>query len=361
MQRDLGLTREQAETRLKNEAEAGARAGRLQNTLGDRFAGAWVSGPVSATLTVATTDAADTAAIKAGGAEAKVVRHGLKRLEAAKAKLDKGSVRTKTTDAPVWYVDPRTNSVTLEAAKDTAADVFLTATGVERDLVRVKATTERPRPLAHEIRGGDAYYIGTSRCSVGFAVVSGTQEGFATAGHCGQAGAATMGHNKVAQGAFKASTFPGKDMAWVAANAEWTATQAHQGPGRPERRGGRFRRGPHRRVHLPLRLHHRLALRHRRAARHQRVVPPGHGEGPDPHHGLRRAGRLGRPVHLRYAGPGRHLRRLRQLQGRRHHLPPADQPAAPGVRADAQDQRRRSGRHRQGRQHLGRRQGLPGG
>ncbi|MGA4797995.1 trypsin-like serine protease [Streptomyces lavendulocolor] len=231
MQRDLGLTREQAETRLKNEAEAGARAGRLQNTLGDRFAGAWVSGPVSATLTVATTDAADTAAIKAGGAEAKVVRHGLKRLEAAKAKLDQGSVRTRTTDAPVWYVDPRTNSVTLEAAKDTAADVFLTATGVERDLVRVKATTERPRPLAHEIRGGDAYYIGTSRCSVGFAVVSGTQEGFATAGHCGQAGAATMGHNKVAQGAFKASTFPGKDMAWVAANAEWTATAHIKGQG----------------------------------------------------------------------------------------------------------------------------------
>ncbi|MER7111631.1 trypsin-like serine protease [Streptomyces sp. NPDC000229] len=231
MQRDLGLTREQAETRLKNEAEAGARAGRLRNTLGDRFAGAWVSGPVSATLTVATTDAADTAAIKAGGAEAKVVRHGLRQLEAAKAKLDKGSVRTKTTDAPVWYVDLRTNSVTLEAAKENAADVFLTATGVDRALVRVKTTTERPRPLAHEIRGGDAYYIGTARCSVGFAVVSGTQQGFATAGHCGQAGAATTGHNKVAQGEFKASTFPGKDMAWVAANADWTATAHIKGQG----------------------------------------------------------------------------------------------------------------------------------
>ncbi|QGV77472.1 trypsin-like serine protease [Streptomyces ficellus] len=231
MQRDLGLTREQAETRLKNEAEAGARAGRLRNTLGDRFAGAWVSGPVSATLTVATTDAADTAAIKAGGAEAKVVRHGLKRLEEAKAELDKGSVRTKTTDAPVWYVDPRTNSVTLEAAKESAADVFLTATGVDRTLVRVRATTERPRPLAHDIRGGDAYYIGNSRCSVGFAVVSGTQQGFVTAGHCGRAGAATLGHNKVAQGAFKASTFPGKDMAWVGANDDWTATAHVKGEG----------------------------------------------------------------------------------------------------------------------------------
>ncbi|WP_336320125.1 trypsin-like serine protease [Streptomyces lavendofoliae] len=231
MQRDLGLTREQAETRLRNEAEAGARAGLLRSTLGDAFAGAWVSGPVSATLTVATTDAAHTAAIKAGGAEAKVVRHGLKRLEAAKAKLDKGSLRTKTTDAPVWYVDLRTNSVTLEAAEAAAADVFLTATGVDRDLVRVKATTERPRPLAYDIRGGDAYYVDTGRCSVGFAVLSGTQQGFATAGHCGQAGAATLGHNKVAQGVFKASTFPGKDTAWVAANTQWTATAQIKGQG----------------------------------------------------------------------------------------------------------------------------------
>ncbi|MDN3295364.1 alpha-lytic protease prodomain-containing protein [Streptomyces ficellus] len=230
MQRDLGLTRAQAETRLRNEAEAGARAGRLQNALGPRFAGAWLSGPVAATLTVATTDAADTATIKAGGAEPKVVRHALAQLDAAKAKLDQGSVRTKTTDAPVWYVDLRTNSVTLEAAKPAAAEVFLTATGIDRSLVRVKATTERPRPL-HDIRGGDAYYIGDSRCSVGFAVTAAGQQGFATAGHCGQAGAATTGHNKVAQGTFKASTFPGKDMAWVATNADWGATAYVKGQG----------------------------------------------------------------------------------------------------------------------------------
>ncbi|MFF8828564.1 trypsin-like serine protease [Streptomyces sp. NPDC015131] len=231
LQRDLGLTREQAETRLKNEAEAGARAGRLRNTLGERYAGAWVSGPVSATLTVATTSAADTAAIRAGGAEAKVVRHGLARLEAAKAKLDKGSLRTRTTDAPVWYVDLRANTVTLEAAENSAADVFLTATGVERDLVSVKATTERPRPFAHDIVGGHAYYIGSSRCSVGFSVTSGDQQGFVTAGHCGRPGAETSGHNKAAQGAFKASTFPGKDMAWVATNADWTATAHVKGQG----------------------------------------------------------------------------------------------------------------------------------
>ncbi|MEU6106603.1 S1 family peptidase, partial [Streptomyces flaveolus] len=63
MERDLGLTPDQATARLVNEAEAGTRAGRLRNSLGDRFAGAWVSGATATELTVATTDAADTAAL----------------------------------------------------------------------------------------------------------------------------------------------------------------------------------------------------------------------------------------------------------------------------------------------------------
>ncbi|MET9804767.1 carbohydrate-binding protein [Streptomyces sp. NPDC006368] len=224
MQRDLGLTRDQARQRLINEAEAGAIAGRLRNTLGARFAGAWLRGTTSATLTVATTDAADVPVIKAGGAEAEVVRYGLAELDAAKARLDQAATTTNTADAPVWYVDFRTNSVTLEATSSAAAEAFITATGLDRALLRIRTTAERPRPLAYDIRGGDAYYIGGGRCSVGFSVLSGAQEGFATAGHCGEPGTETTGYNKVAQGAFKASMFPGRDMAWVATNADWAAT-----------------------------------------------------------------------------------------------------------------------------------------
>ncbi|MES4832095.1 S1 family peptidase, partial [Streptomyces anthocyanicus] len=88
MQRDLGIDRRQAERRLVNEAEAGATAGRLRAALGGDFAGAWVRGAESGTLTVATTDAGDVAAIEARGAEAKVVRHSLADLDAAKARLD---------------------------------------------------------------------------------------------------------------------------------------------------------------------------------------------------------------------------------------------------------------------------------
>ncbi|MEV6120753.1 alpha-lytic protease prodomain-containing protein [Streptomyces sp. NPDC052077] len=224
MQRDLGLTRGQAERRLVNEAEAGATAGSLQLKLGSDFAGAWVNGADSATLTVATTDARDVSAIEARGAKAKVVGHTLAQLDAAKARLDRAAAKTNAKDAPVWYVDVRTNTVVIEAVRPAAARSLLSAAGVDASLAQVKTRTERPRTF-YDLRGGDAYYINNSgRCSIGFPVTKGTQQGFATAGHCGGVGSSTSGSNRVAQGTFQGSTFPGRDIAWVATNSNWTAT-----------------------------------------------------------------------------------------------------------------------------------------
>jgi streptogrisin C len=233
MQRDLGLDREQAERRLANEADAGAVAGRLRAALGDDFAGAWVRGAESGTLTVATTDAADVAVIEAQGAAAKVVRHSLAELDAAKARLDRAAAQraADAADAPVRYVDVRTNTVTVQALRPSAARALLDAAGVDAGLARVERTAEKPRPL-YDLRGGEAYYINNSgRCSIGFPVTKGTQQGFATAGHCGRTGASTTGYNRVAQGTFQGSTFPGRDMAWVAVNSQWTATPYVSGAG----------------------------------------------------------------------------------------------------------------------------------
>ncbi|MFD4998617.1 carbohydrate-binding protein [Streptomyces buecherae] len=225
MQRDLGLSSpQQAKERLVNEADAGALAGRLQQSLGRDFAGAWVSGAESATLTVATTDRSEVAGITAKGAKAKLVAHTLAELDAAKAKLDRAAVKNSSVDAPYWSVDVRTNTVVVNAVKPAAAQKLISASGVARDLVRVETISESPRPL-YDIRGGDAYYMGSGgRCSVGFAVTRGTTEGFATAGHCGRAGTTTSGFNQVSQGSFQASTFPGRDTAWVATNSNWKAT-----------------------------------------------------------------------------------------------------------------------------------------
>ncbi|MFC8436239.1 alpha-lytic protease prodomain-containing protein [Streptomyces sp. NPDC057253] len=228
--RDLSLTEAQARTRLLNEAEAGARAGRLQNALGKRFAGAWVSGDTSADLTVASTDVADTPAIEAGGARAMVVGTALEELRAAKSKLD-AAVSGKALDTPVRYIDVRTNRVTVQATSRAAADTLVEAAGVDSALVDVKVSADQPRAL-YDIKGGDPFYIdGTARCSVGFGVTKGAQQGFATAGHCGQAGSTTTGYNQVAQGTFQASIFPGQDMSWVGVNADWTATSAVKGEG----------------------------------------------------------------------------------------------------------------------------------
>ncbi|MFC7302800.1 carbohydrate-binding protein [Streptomyces monticola] len=231
MRRDLGLTRAQAEDRLVNEAAAGAVAGRLRLAIGRDFAGAWVHGADSGRLTVATTDPADVSAIEEKGARAEVVRHTLSRLDAAKARLDRAARTTDTRDAPVWYVDVRANSLVVQALKRTAAEKLITGAGLDRSLVRIDTTSQQPRAL-YDLRGGDAYYMGGSgRCSVGFPITKGAQQGFATAGHCGRPGTTTTGYNQVAQGSFQASIFPGNDMAWVGTNSQWTATPYVKGQG----------------------------------------------------------------------------------------------------------------------------------
>ncbi|CAM5338889.1 alpha-lytic protease prodomain-containing protein [Streptomyces californicus] len=59
-----------------------------------------------------------------------------------------------------------------------------------------------------------------------------TQNGFATAGHCGRVGTTTNGVNQQAQGTFQGSTFQGRDIAWVATNANWTPRPLVNGYGR---------------------------------------------------------------------------------------------------------------------------------
>lgn len=221
MQRDLGLTATEARGRIGNESRAAAVTAGLRYSLGDRFAGARVSGD-AADLTVATTDASDAARIAKAGARAEVVDHSLAELDAAKAALDRVALRTAPKGIPAWYVDVRTNRVVVQAGKTSAADAFLAKAGVSRELVTVTQAAEQPRTFT-DLRGGDAYYMnGSGRCSIGFPVKRGTQGGFVSAGHCGTPGVSTSGYNQQAQGSFQGSTFPGRDYSWVATNTNWT-------------------------------------------------------------------------------------------------------------------------------------------
>ncbi|MEI7030549.1 carbohydrate-binding protein [Streptomyces pratensis] len=231
MERDLGLDADAARSRIANEYRAAAVADGLEKSLGASFAGARVSGD-DATLTVATTDASETGRIADAGARAEVVGHSLDRLEGVKETLDKAALRKAPKDVPVWYVDVEANRVVVNAASTPAAEVFLKSAGVGADLVTVVRSAEKPRTFA-DLRGGDAYYMNPSgRCSIGFSVKRGTQNGFVTAGHCGRVGTTTNGVNQQAQGTFQGSTFPGRDYAWVATNANWTPRPVVNGYGR---------------------------------------------------------------------------------------------------------------------------------
>ncbi|SCK35515.1 S1 family peptidase [Streptomyces sp. WMMB 322] len=229
--KDLGITTAEAVKRIANEQRAVTVEQQMRTKLGRRYGGAWVTGATSK-LVVATTDREDTAAIKAAGAEPKVVEHSLDALETAKAALDTSALRRAPRGTSVWAVDVPSNSVVVRANEPAGAKDFLTRSGASASLVRVTQSTEKPRPYAEDLRGGDAYYTnGSTRCSIGFSVTKGSTDGFLTAGHCGKEGAKTTGHNRAAQGTVQARSFPGHDYGWVAVNSGWRAKPYVKGPG----------------------------------------------------------------------------------------------------------------------------------
>jgi hypothetical protein len=237
LQRDLGLTAEQADARLKKEAWAIQTRKALAGQLGGAYGGAWLNADASQ-LTVAVTDPARAQVVRAAGAEPKVVARSARQLDAAKRSLDRQAKRAAASITG-WYVDAATNSVVVlsTTGSQSATRSFITASGVATDAVRVVTGGQRARilsaPVSQQpsspppatdlvVRGGDAYFIdNVARCSVGFSV----EGGFVSAGHCGQPGSTTtgpVGDEEVAQGTFEAATFPESDFSFVATNDDWT-------------------------------------------------------------------------------------------------------------------------------------------
>lgn len=216
-QRDLGLNADQARIRLANDEKSEQVESKVKAALGDKFAGAWIDS-ASGKLTVGTTDAAKSDTARALGADVRVVRFSQQQLAGTKATLDSMSAPASVTS---WRVDETANTVVVEVnsnKRDAATEAFIASARSLSPAVTVAVTTETPTTL-YDTRGGDAYYIGGSRCSIGFAVTG----GFVSAGHCGSVGNATTGFNRVAQGTFRGSSFPGNDYSWVATNANWTS------------------------------------------------------------------------------------------------------------------------------------------
>ncbi|MEV7342089.1 S1 family peptidase [Streptomyces sp. NPDC093544] len=216
MQRDLGLTETQATARLKAEATARTVERAAKRVAGGSYGGSWFEAD-SGKLTVAITDNVRREAVEATGARVALVEHSERQLDAALARIDK-------LDAPSgvsgWHVDPKSSSVVVDvvAARKNDNDVQAFVTQARQaGPVTVDNSGQAPRTLAAGTVGGDPYYTGNVRCSIGFSVYG----GFVTAGHCGQPSAGVSGWDGSYIGNFQGSSFPDNDYAWVNVGSGW--------------------------------------------------------------------------------------------------------------------------------------------
>ncbi|MEV6963239.1 S1 family peptidase [Streptomyces sp. NPDC051207] len=219
MQRDLGLTPAQAEARLAAEEKATALEPKARRTAGASYGGSWFDA-ATGRLTVAVTEDASPATVRelrATGVAVRTAEHTARELDAAKARIDKLSAPAGVSS---WHVDPKAGTVVVGVVRgergDTDVRRFLERAR-EAGPVTVQETAAAPRTFAAGTVGGDPYYTGNVRCSIGFSV----HGGFVTAGHCGRAGAGVNGWDRSYIGTFQGSSFPDNDYAWVSVGSGW--------------------------------------------------------------------------------------------------------------------------------------------
>ncbi|WP_151476427.1 S1 family peptidase [Streptomyces albicerus] len=219
MQRDFGLTKTQAEARLAAEKAATAVESKARRAAGAAYGGSWFDAG-SGKLTVAVTAAASAAtvdSVRETGATVRTVKHSARQLDAAKARIDKLAAPKGVSS---WHVDAKASSVVVAVVGAERADndvrKFL-AQARAAGPVTVEEAPEAPQTFAAGTVGGDPYYTGNVRCSIGFSV----HGGFVTAGHCGRAGAGVSGWDRSYIGNFQGSSFPDNDYAWVNVGSGW--------------------------------------------------------------------------------------------------------------------------------------------
>ncbi|MFJ7327423.1 S1 family peptidase [Streptomyces cyaneofuscatus] len=216
MQRDLGLTEGQARTRLAQEEAATALEPKAQRAAGSAYGGSWFDS-ATGKLTVAVTDAGKAGAVRAAGAQTKVVEHSAAQLDATMKRIDALSAPDGVAS---WRVDPATSRVVVNVVASAQGDndvrAFV-AKARKAGPVTVERTAEAPQTFAAGTVGGDPYYTGNVRCSIGFSV----HGGFVTAGHCGGTGQQVRGWDNSYIGNFQGSSFPGNDYAWVNVGSGW--------------------------------------------------------------------------------------------------------------------------------------------
>jgi streptogrisin C len=221
LQRDLGLSAEDAFARLSREADGAATERDMQHTLGATFAGAWFDA-TSGGMVVATTDPARTDAVRAAGAQPRVVQRDARTLDATMAELDDRAASAPDS-VTGWYVDVPGNSVVVTATDPAAGAAF--AAGAAG--VRVQRVAEEPRPLADLVGGEAIFSPNGERCSIGFLATRGSTAYVITAGHCTRIGGTWTGFDGSVIGPVAGTSYPGNDFGIIqVSSGSWTPTGA---------------------------------------------------------------------------------------------------------------------------------------
>ncbi|WP_128436358.1 S1 family peptidase [Streptomyces cyaneus] len=219
MQRDLGLSEQRAKARLAAERTAMDLTPKARKAAGSAYGGSWFDAE-SERLTVAVTQDAAPATVRevrATGATVRTVAHSARELDATKARIDRLPAPAGVSS---WHVDPAANAVVVNVVRDRRADNDVrrfVSRALATGPVTVETVSAAPRTFAAGTVGGDPYYTGNVRCSIGFSV----HGGFITAGHCGGQGAGVRGWDGTYVGTFQGSSFPDNDYAWVSVGSGW--------------------------------------------------------------------------------------------------------------------------------------------
>jgi streptogrisin C len=219
MQRDFGLSPEQAVARLAAERKATALQPKVRRAAGASFGGSWFDA-AKGTLTVAVTPGTSATAlreIRATGATVRTVAHSARELSATQARLDALPAPDAVSS---WHVDPKASTVVVSVVsgrqRDNDVQAFV-ARARKAGPVTVREVAAAPTTLAAGTVGGDPFYTGNVRCSIGFSVYG----GFVTAGHCDQHTGSVYGWDRSYVGNFQGSSFPDNDYAWVNVGSGW--------------------------------------------------------------------------------------------------------------------------------------------
>ncbi|MEU6007176.1 S1 family peptidase [Streptomyces sp. NPDC047453] len=219
MQRDLGLSARQAEARLAAERTAAAAEPKARAAAGSAYGGSWFDDETGRLTVAVTSGASDSAlrAVRTTGATVRTVQHSARQLDTAKARLDGTSAPQGVSG---WRVDPKANTLVVDVVRaahsDNDVQLFLSRARAAGP-VTVRTVSAPPQTFAAGTVGGDPYYTGNVRCSIGFSVYG----GFVTAGHCGRPGAGVSGWDGSYIGTFQGSSFPDNDYAWVSVGSGW--------------------------------------------------------------------------------------------------------------------------------------------